>query len=65
MTGLSKIPPLGLEKKIEMEFDMSSKSFFAETWGSVLRAPAFHKNFETFYEKMLEACEHNSGFGSI
>lgn len=65
MTGLSKIPPLGLEKKIEMEFDMSSKSFFAETCGSVLRVPASHKNFETFYEKMLEACEHNSGFGSI
>jgi len=65
MTGLSKIPPLGLEKKIEIEFYVSSKSFFAQTCGSVLRVPVSHPHFETFYGKILEACEHNSGFGSI
>jgi len=65
MTGLSKIPPLGLEKNIDIEFDMSSKSFFAETCGTVLRVPASHQNFETFYGKILEACDHNSGFGSV
>ena len=65
MTGLSKIPPLGLEKNIDIEFDMSSKLFFAKTCGSVLRVPASHQNFETFYEKILKACDHNSGFGSV
>ena len=65
MTGLSKILPLGLEKNIDIEFDMSSKSFFAETCGTVLRVPASHQNFETFYGKILEACDHNSGFGSV
>ena len=38
----------GLDKKIEIEFDMSSKSFFGETCGSVLRVPASHQNFENF-----------------
>jgi len=55
MKGLSKIPPLGLEKKIEIEFNVSSKSFFAETCGSVLRVPVSHQNFKTFYGKILES----------
>lgn len=65
MTGLSKIPPLRLEKITDIEFDMSSKSFFAETSGSVSRVPSSHHKFETFYGKILEAYDHKSGFGSI
>lgn len=65
MIGFLKIFFLGLEKKIEIEFDMFLKLFFVEICGFVLRVLVFYKNFEIFYKKMLEVCEYNLGFGSI
>ena len=64
MTGLTRIPPLGLGKKIELEFDGYASSFFAETCGFVVRVPTLHPNFDSFMDKLLEAAENNTGFGS-
>ena len=64
MTGLSKIPPLGMQQKIELDFDSYSHSFFAETCSYVLRVPTSHETFETFLQRVYEACENCHGFGS-
>lgn len=65
MVSVTKIPPLGLEKEIELQFDDSASSFFAETCGLVLRVPTIHDSFQAFMEKLLEAVENNTGFGNI
>lgn len=66
MTSLGRIPPLGLKRKIEVEFSNStSPTFFAETCGFVLRVPTVHETFETFQEKFLEATENYLGYGCI
>jgi len=48
MTALNRIPPLGLERKIEVEFDDYASSFFAETCGFILRLPTIHETFDLF-----------------
>lgn len=56
MTSLGRIPPLGLKRKIEVEFSNStSPTFFAETCGFVLRVPTVHETFETFQEKFFRS----------
>ena len=66
MTSLDRIPPLGLKRKIEVEFATSTNpTFFAETCGFVLRVPTVHKTFESFEDKFLEATENYLGYGSV
>ena len=65
MTGCDSIPPLGLSKKIDLEFVDDSNSFFAETCTLVLRVPKGHTSFESFMEKIMEARLNPSGFGSV
>ena len=66
MTSLDKVPPLGLSRKVEVEFSNNSNQvFFAETCSMVLKVPTVHKSFEDFQEKFLEACENYIGYGSI
>lgn len=64
MTSLTTIPPLGMEKKIEVQFDNYASSFFAETCGLIIRVPTIHEKFESFMEKLLEAVENSTGFGN-
>ena len=63
MTGLSQIPPLGLKQPIKVEFTAHSTSFFAETCTYVLRVPNGHASFDSFMEKIREACDNRLGFG--
>ena len=62
MTGLSQIPPLGLQQPIQLEFTAKSMSFFAETCTYVLRVPNGHASFDSFMEKIREACDNSLGF---
>ena len=63
---LDKVPPLGLNRKVEVELSNNSNQvFFAETCSMVLKVPTVHKSFEDFQEKFLEACENYIGYGSI
>jgi len=62
MTGLSQIPPLGLQQPIQLEFTAQSMSFFAETCTYVLRVPNGHASFDSFMEKIREACDNRLGF---
>ena len=67
VTSMDKVPPLGLSRKVEVEFfNNSNRAFFAETCCSmVLKVPTVHRHFEDFQEKFLEACENYVGYGSI
>lgn len=66
MTSLDRIPPLGLKRKIEVEFSINTNpTFFAETCGFVLRVPTVHETFEAFEDKLLEATENYLGYDSI
>lgn len=66
VTSLDKVPPLGLSRKVEVEFsNNSNQAFFAETCSMVLKVPTVHKSFEDFQEKLLEACKNYIGYGSI
>ena len=66
MTSLDVIPPLGLEKKIEVEFhDDDNPNFFADTCSFILRIPTVHKEIEDFMKKLSEAGESYLGHGSL
>ena len=66
MTSLDRIPPLGLKRKVEVEFSISTNpTFFAETCGFVLRVPTVHETFQRFEDKFLETTENYLGYGSI
>ena len=66
MTSLDLIPPLGLERKIEVEFhDDDNPNFFADTCSFVLRIPTVHKKIEDFKKKLFEASENYLGHGSL
>lgn len=65
MTGLNRIPPLGLERKIEVEIDDYVSSFFAETCSFLLRVPTVHETFDLFMFKLLEAVENSTGFAGV
>ena len=65
-TSLDKIPPLGLSRKVEVEFSNNSNTtFFAETCSCVLKMPTVHGYFEDFQERFLGACNNYLGYGSI
>ena len=65
MTSLKKIPPLGLKRKIEVEFCDDNPMFFAETCTYVLKVPTVHTVFEVFEAKFLEATENYLGYGAV
>ena len=65
-TSLNTIPPLGLSRKVEVEFSINrNPAFFAETCNMVLKVQTVHQCFEDFQEKFLQACENYIGYGSI
>lgn len=64
MTSLDRIPPLGLEHSIDLEF-YEGENFFAETCTLVLRVPTIYDEFDDFKKKFLEACDNSLGFGCI
>lgn len=66
MTSRDRIPPLGLEHKIEVEyFDNSNATFFADTCSFVLKVPTVHTTIEDFQEKLYEACDNYLGHGLV
>lgn len=65
MTSLGKLPPLGLRRKIEVEFCGDNAMFFAETCAYVLRVPTVHTVYDDFYAKFLEASENYLGYGAV
>ncbi len=66
MTSLDRIPPLGLEKKVEIDFCKDNNpNFFADTCSFFLRVPTVHKSIKDFKEKLLEACDNFLGHGAL
>lgn len=58
VTSLDKVPPLGLSRKVEVEFsNNSNQAFFAETCSMVLKVPTLHGSLEVFQETFLEVCD--------
>lgn len=58
VTSLDKVPPLGLSRKVEVEFsNNSNQAYFAETCSTVLKVPTLHGSLEDFQETFLEACD--------
>ena len=56
MTSLDRIPPLGLDKKVEV---------FADTCSFFLRVPTMHKGFKEFKAKLFDACDNFLGHGAL
>ena len=66
MTSRDRIPPLGLERKIEVEFyDNSNPTFFADTCSYVLKVPTVHTTIEEFQVKLFDASDNYLGHGSV
>ena len=66
--SLDKIPPLGLSRKVEVEFSKNSNTtFFAESCSYVLKVPNVHGCFEDFqFLRSLQQLSYGSnGYGSI
>ena len=66
MTSRDRIPLLGLERKIEVEFyDNSNATFFADTCSYVLKVPTVHTTIEEFQVKLFDASDNYLGDGSV
>jgi hypothetical protein len=66
MTSLDRIPPLGLDKKVEVEFfEDNNPNFFADTCSFFLRVPTMHKGFKEFKAKLFDACDNFLGHGAL
>jgi hypothetical protein len=65
MTSLDRIPPLGMRRKIAVEFVAENRrTFFAETCLLNLQVPTIHCTYHEFKKAFHQAVEHNTGFGS-
>ena len=66
MTSLDRIPPLGLDKNVEVEFlQDENPNFFADTYSLFLRVPTMHKTIKQFKEKLFDACDNYLGHGAL
>ena len=67
MTGLERIPPLGLESPIRLRYKTDdSKTLNAETCTLKLLLPTVHNTQEDFNEYFTIACRQaHTGFGLV
>ena len=67
LTGLDKIPPLGLETHLTITYkEDTSKTLHAETCAYNLMVPTVHDTYEEFQHYFLLACrDAYVGFGLV
>ena len=66
ITSRDRIPPLGLECKIEVDFfDSNNPTFFADTCSYVLRVLRVHTSIDAFQAKLFEASDKYLGLGAL
>lgn len=65
VTGLRKLPPLGLCRPIEISYLPSSRRFIyprAQSCFNVLKLPTFHQDYKEFAEKMDQGIRSSNGY---